>query len=693
VSDAAVRDLARAAGVAVEWEDHSGKRRRVSVAVLRRILAALGLPCHSANDLRHSKEAARATAGTSASPMITASVGEAIVVADAQQNLPSPLRLTYEDGSTADVRPQQSCAGKWLLPPLATPGYHRLDFGERSVELAVAPARCVTVNDVAPGVRVWGLAAQLYGLRRDGDGGIGDTAALTALVQSAARHGADAVAISPTHAGFNADPGRYRPYAPSSRLFLNPLHADPRLLFGDETVGRAIEALGLAAEFVRLEAAPLIEWPAAGRAKLVLLRRLFEQFVETPDGADKLAHDFAAFRAAGGELLQLHAHFEALHADCLAADPHAWSWRTWPAPLRDPTSTAVEEFAARHPRETLFHCFLQWLAGRSLASAQKSACDAGMRIGLIADLAVGMDSSGSHAWSRQQDILVGLEVGAPPDPFNMRGQNWGLTAFSPHALLAGGFAPFIATLRAGMRNAGGLRIDHAMSLTRLWLIPEGAKPDEGAYLSYPLDDLLRLAALESWRHRAIVIGEDLGTVPAGFRERLAQTGIAGMRVLWFERKDGRFVAPNRWDKSAVAMTTTHDLPTVAGWWRGADIETRAALGIHGEPAERARRARSKERTALWRAFCTAAVASERQPAPHAPARAIDGALSFVARTPAPLAIVPLEDALGVPDQPNIPGTIDEHPNWRRRAPALADVMLDAPDVAARLAIVDRRRQS
>jgi 4-alpha-glucanotransferase len=695
VSDAAVRDLARAAGVAVEWEDHAGKQRRVSLDVLRRILAALDLPCDSADDLRHSQGVVRATAGSSTTPLITASVGEAVPIADAQQDLLSPLRLTYEDGSTADVRAHQSCGGEWLLPPIATPGYHRLDLGRRSIELAVAPAQCVIVNDLAPGARVWGLAAQLYGLRRDGDGGSGDTGALTALAQSAARHGADAVAISPTHAGFAADPGRYRPYSPSSRLFLNPLHADPRLLFGEATVARAIEALGLAPELARLEAAPLIDWPAAGRARLALLRRLFDDFVDAPDRsrADALADDFAAFRAAGGDLLQQHARFEALHADRLAADPDAWSWRAWPAPLRDPNNGAVEQFAARHAREVLFHCFLQWLAERSFAEAQKSARAAGMRIGLIADLAVGMDSSGSHAWSRQSDILVGLEVGAPPDLFNVFGQNWGLTAFSPRALVHGGFAPFIATLRAGMRNAGGLRIDHAMSLTRLWLIPEGAKPDEGAYLAYPLDDLMRLAALESWRHRAIVIGEDLGTVPAGFRARLAQTGIAGMRVLWFERKDGRFLPPKQWDRSAVAMTTTHDLPTVAGWWRGADIETRAAIGILGEPPERARRTRSKERTALWRTLRAAGVASGRQPAPQAPDRAIDGALGFVARAPAPLTLVPLEDALGVADQPNMPGTIDEHPNWRRRAPAPADVMLDAPDVAARLAIIDRQRQS
>src|ERR1043166_758795 len=588
MNDAAVRDLARNAGIAVEWEDHTGRRRRVSVAVLRRILAALGLPCDNADELRQSHEAMRASAADGAVPLITATVGEPVAIADAQQDLPALLRLTYEDGTTGDVRPRQAC-GKWLLPPIATPGYHSLDLGERSIELAVAPARCVAVDDLAPGARPWGLAAQLYGLRRAGDGGIGDTGALTALVQSAARHGADAVAISPTHAGFAADAGRYRPYSPSSRLFLNPLHADPRVLFGEAAVARATETLGLTAEFARLEAEPVIDWPAAARAKFALLRRLFNEFSSDETGArsDTLARDFRAFRAAGGDLLQLHARFEALHADRLAGDLNAWSWRTWPASLRDPNDAAVEEFAARHAREVLFHCFLQWLADRSFAAAQEAAREVGMRIGLIADLAVGMDSSGSHAWSHQPDILVGIEVGAPPDLFNARGQNWGLTAFSPRALVAGGFAPFIATLRAGMRNAGGLRIDHAMALTRLWLIPEGAQPNEGAYLAYPLDDLLRLTALESWRHRAIVIGEDLGTVPAGFRERLAQAAIAGMRVLWFEQENGRFRPPDRWDRSALAVTTTHDLPTVAGWWRGADIATRAALGMLGGPPARA----------------------------------------------------------------------------------------------------------
>jgi 4-alpha-glucanotransferase len=694
MSDAAVRRLARAAGIAVAWTDHAGERHRVAVGTLRRILAALGLPCADAGALRASELTVRAAADKAAAPLLTATVGEPIPIAGADKAPRSALRLTYEDGTREDVRPRQSRVGKWLLPPIATPGYHRVEIGHRVVGLAVAPARCRTIEDLAPGARAWGLAAQLYSLRRRGDGGIGDTTAVGELARTAARHGADAIALSPAHALFAADPGRYRPYSPSSRLFLNPLHADPARVLGAQAVARAIDASGLGAERGRLEAAPLIDWPAAASAKLALLRRLFDDFVgdHGAERTDALGRDFAAFRAAGGEMLRLHARFEALHAERLAADGTAHSWRGWPAALRDPASGAVEAFATRHAREVLFHTFLQWIADRSFAAAQADARGAGMRIGLIGDLAVGMDSGGSHAWSRQPDILVGLEVGAPPDLFNPLGQNWGLTAFSPRALVAGGFAPFIATLRAGMRNAGGLRIDHVTALTRLWLTPEGAPPGEGAYLAYPLDDLLRLVALESQRHQAIVIGEDLGTVPAGFRERLAQTGIAGMRVLWFERQRGRFRPANAWSDDAVAVTTTHDLPTVAGWWRGTDIDTRDRLGVLGESAARARRTRKQDRARLWRAFREAGVTMGARPDTENPGRALDAALGFVAGTPARLALFPLEDALGLAEQPNVPGTIDQHPNWRRRiAPAATD-MLDLPDVAARLAIVDRYRK-
>ena len=239
-----------------------------------------------------------------------------------------------------------------------------------------------------------------------------------------------------------------------------------------------------------------------------------------------------------------------------------------------------------------------------------------MRIGLISDVAVGMNPGGSHAWSRPHDLLLGLSVGAPPDLFNTRGQDWGLTAFSPQGLLATGFEPFIATLRAAMRAAGGVRIDHAMGLTRLWLVPRGASPTEGAYLSYPLDDLLRLIALESHRHRAIVIGEDLGTVQPEFRERMADAGIAGMDVLWFQREGKRFLPPAKWRSNAVAMTSTHDLPTVAGWWSGADIATRAKLGLADEAREP--KERTQDRKALWSAFRTGGVTRAIEPPPSQP---------------------------------------------------------------------------
>ncbi len=269
------------------------------------------------------------------------------------------------------------------------------------------------------------------------------------------------------------------------------------------------------------------------------------------------------------------------------------------------------------------------------------------------------------------------------------GQNWGLTTFSPWALRTGGFAPYLATLRAALRHAGGVRIDHVMGLLRLWVIPNGAGPQDGAYLAYPIDDLLRLTALESLRHQAIVIGEDLGTVPAGFRETLSQVGIYGMQVLWFERKRSRFLPPQAWSATSAAMTSTHDLPTVAGWWRGHDIETRRALDLVPD-YDAETKARQDDRKTLWHAFVRAKAASGDMPAPGEPERAVNAALEFIAQTPSQLALVPLEDALGLEEQPNLPGTIDEHPNWRRRYPGEAKELLEPPEVQERLAPLARR---
>jgi 4-alpha-glucanotransferase len=374
---------------------------------------------------------------------------------------------------------------------------------------------------------------------------------------------------------------------------------------------------------------------------------------------------------AGGDALHEHALFEALHAE------RPGNWVDWPAGWRQGDAASVR-----------YHLFLQWIAARSFAAAQTAARAAGMRIGLIGDLAIGMDRAGSHAWARQSDLLLGLSIGAPPDGFNPRGQDWGLTGFSPRALVARGFEPFLATLRAALAHAGGVRIDHIMGLMRLWLVPRGAPASEGAYLAYPLEDLLRLLALESQRHGAVVIGEDLGTVPPGFRARLRRAGIAGMDVMWFERTRLSYRKPARWRRDAVAMTTTHDLPTVAGWWSGEDIRTRRALGLGNASEEEERR---QDRLRLWRAFTAAGAAQGASPPIDRPAAAVDAALGYVAQSPSPLMLAPLEDLLGLAAQPNLPGTIDEHPNWRRRLVPAAKDLFDVPEVEARARIIAGHR--
>jgi 4-alpha-glucanotransferase len=467
---------------------------------------------------------------------------------------------------------------------------------------------------------------------------------------------------------FTADPGRYGPYSPSSRLFLNPLYADPSVTFDAE---RIVACTPPGRE--TLEQDPLIDWMAAATAKFALLRCLFDAFAARDLAAGSvLATDFERFVREGGEALREHALFEALHEE------RPGHWTEWPAGWRQP----------RDADAVRYHLFLQWLTERSFATAQTAARAAGMRIGLITDLAIGMDRSGSHVWARQSDLLLDLSIGAPPDAFNPRGQDWGLTCFSPRALVARGFEPFIATLRAALRHAGGVRIDHIMGLMRLWLVPRGVPPTEGAYLAYPVEDLLRLLALESHRHGAVVIGEDLGTVPSGFRARLAAAGIAGTDVLWFEREGHDFKEPAQWRGDAVAMTTTHDLPTVAGWWSGEDIRTRRALGLDapGEEEER-----EKDRLRLWHAFTAAGIADSSPPPGDQPAAAVDAALAYVALSPSRLMLAPLEDLLGLAEQPNLPGTIDEHPNWRRRLAPPARDLFEEPPVRARAKIIAARR--
>jgi len=685
--------LAARAGIAVQWEDFRGRSHAVAPDSLRRLLAALELPCENAAQLADSH--ARFVASERQDhlpPLLTATCGEPIELPGAAARAGTMFRVILEDGSHHDGRLRPRTAGTIKLPAMETPGYHRLQLGDQHTTLAVAPRRCTSGRDLCGDAtgRPWGLVAQLYGLQMRGDGGIGTYRALGHLAARLARDGAAALAVSPVHAMFSAEPARCSPYSPSSRLLLNALHIDPREVFGD-AANLAREALGLGTALAQMEAQPLIDWGAAGGARLALLRYLHDQhFARDP----KLVGALARFRTEAGGVLEDHARFEALHAHFHAQG--LWSWRDWPSPYRDPGSEAVDRFAQDHAETVRFHAFLQWLAAHGLDRAQQQARNAGMPIGLIADLAIGSDPNGSHVWSRQHESLVGASIGAPPDPLAMRGQSWGLAPLSPTAMRDSGFRAFIELLRATMAHAGGIRIDHVMGLMRLWLVPDGGSPLDGAYLAYPKQDLLRLVALESWRHRCLVIGEDLGTVPRGFSDTLAEGDVLGLSVLWFERDErGGFLPAHAWRRQSVAMTTTHDLPTVAGWWLGHDIQVRQELGLLGGDADvrRQRTQRESDRKALWATLHADVHPPPPRPDRGHPAGFVEAAISHVARTPTALALVPVEDVLGLTDAPNVPGTSDEHPNWRRRLPADIDTLLDSGPARTRLQALDQARRS
>ncbi|VVM85010.1 4-alpha-glucanotransferase [Pseudomonas fluorescens] len=680
MSDAQLEILASRAGLAVDWIDANGRPQKVAPSVLRNVLTGLGHPAGSAQEIDASLLELQEVQQTHhLPPLITADVGKGLDLARFFEP-GTPCEIHLEDGSRLNLKLDANA----VLPGLVPVGYQQVGIDGQSFTLAVAPARCYSVADAVdnPIPRAWGLSVQLYGLRRPGDGGFGDTQALEDLARVAGERGAEALAISPLHAMFSSDTQRYSPYSPSSRLFLNSLYCAPGTILGERALRTAIDATGLAIELKALEERPLIDWPAAAEAKHRLLQALYEGFVQ---GEHPLHEDFSSFRHAAGEALENHCRFEAIQ-EARAARGEILDWRQWPEAWRNPRSAELAAFAEENAGRIGFFAFCQWLITRCLERAQTAARASGMSIGLIADLAVGADGGGSQAWSRQDELLAALTVGAPPDILNRSGQGWGISAFSPEGLVRNGFRAFIEMLRANFAHSGGLRIDHVMGLQRLWVIPNGSPPADGAYLYYPVDDLLRLLTLESHRHQAIVLGEDLGTVPDGLREKLIARSMLGMRVLLFEQDNTHFKPILDWPDNALATTSTHDLPTLNGWWHGRDIDWNARLGLVDASAEiEWRQHREREREGLRRALSQDPQNFREES--HETDQVLDASVRFLGHTRAPLVLLPLEDALGVEQQANLPGTIDTHPNWSRRLPGYSEALLDGADAARRLELL------
>lgn len=644
--DPLLRRLAQAAGIAPGWHDVTGRHTEVPPQTLRAVLDALDVP-------RHSADAARAAMRTLATPPPLPA--HAVLMAGRPGSLllgpgQGAVELLLEDGTHLPLPGPAEPAWHSLpdgsrlpvtrlaTPPLP-PGHHRLVRGKASAGLTVAQPRAFQPLDRP----VFGLAAQTYALRRPGSQGIGDYTALAMLAAEARAAGARLLGLSPPHALMPVDRERASPYQPSDRRFLEPVLID-------------VAGMPGAGDFAALEQREAVDYPAVWAAK----RRVLEAAL-----AAQPAGPLDAFIARGGEALHRFATFTAI------AETHAG--RPWPAGLAHAGDAAVAEFAARHAAEIRFIQFQQFLADRQLGHAARAGA------GLYRDLAVGSAPDGAEPWSSPEVFLRGFSLGAPPDPLGPQGQVWGLPAPRP-AAAPGHFRQLLA---ANMRHAAALRIDHVMGLQRLFLVPDGAPGAAGCYLAYPRDAMLAELTLASQRAQCLVVGEDLGTVPEGLGEALQEADVLSYRVLWFERDHaGALRPPAQWECKSAACVSTHDLPTLAGWWEGADIAERRALGLAGPEAEVARAA---ERRELLAALGLPADITEFSDALAAAIHA------HVAGGAPLLMLAQAEDLSGETMAVNLPGTDRERPNWRRRLTTPLPGLCSTPRARAILEALARRR--
>ena len=525
----------------------------------------------------------------------------------------------------------------------------------RKISFSGKADRCHQPEPLELGARLWGFTVQLYGLRSARNWGIGDFGDLRTLVETAAGLGAAFVGVNPLHATSGTSP-----YSPSSRHALNFLYLDVESIpeYSRCPPARAlVDSKQFQEKLEKLKSAELVDYEGVREAKLEVLELLFRSLEDR--------EELEAFGRGAAPGVQAYAVFEALR------EKFGGGWQGWPPEYRTPGSRKVREFARKHSERVAFHLYLQMHARRQLDGAQRRARELGMPIGLYVDLALGADAGGAEVWTDRKAFALDASIGAPPDEFNPRGQDWGLPPYSPRALRAAGYAPFIDLLRANMPEGGALRMDHVMALMRLWWIPRGNKPDRGGYVQYPLQDMLAILARESRERRCLVVGEDLGTVPQEFRRALNAAGVLSYRPLLFEKDPkGEFAPPPAYPREALVCLTTHDLPTWVGFFKNHDLHLRKQLGLSVDPDKECQ-LREQEKKKLLDAL-------KRE--------GLDGSAHsahvFLARTPSMLMAVQPEDVFEIEEQANLPGSIDEHPNWRRKLPVRLEDWAREPRVKA-----------
>lgn len=656
-----IKTLARLAGINCAYRRYDGNQVQASKETVIALLNGMGFPASTPRQIRESYERISATKRAAIPQLIVANPQHAprIKLDKRVRDTSFEWRLTREDGSTLAGRAQAASPGalRYFSIPLQPQGYHVIEALGARAWLLSAPERCWTPECFADGQTGWGVSAQVYALRSRDDLGIGGFSEIAELAKASSERGASFLGLSPLHAMFSADRSKHSPYSPSNRFMLEPLFIDPRKIPGHNgMIGALIEeSPEYQARLAHARESRLIDYRHVWTLLCDMLEPAWRAFCEHGD-----ARSFVDFRTNMGAPLEDHALFEAL-SERFSAQGLYWSG-AWPQQYQAPHTPDVE--AARHEmsERVTFHAWLQWIANEQLHQAAKAASDAGMEIGLYRDLAVGADRSGSEAWRDPASILAAISIGAPPDPLGPQGQNWGLPPLDPIRLQTDGLLTFRNLVRANMRHAGAIRIDHAFQLERLFLIPNGADADAGAYVDYPFEAFLACLRIESHRAKSLVIAEDLGTAPPGFTNSIMASGLLSYRLLLFERDEhGRFLPPQSWPDQALASVTTHDLPTLQGWRRGLDIDMRDCF-FEASGAERAHAIREQDTQAL-----SDALASERLlPEIPDPQRMRNAVFRYLARTPAKLLTLQLDDIADESHQPNLPGADRGYPNWRRR---------------------------
>jgi 4-alpha-glucanotransferase len=670
---ASLVELATRYGVATEYQDWTGRHAVVAESTLVAVLDALGVAA-ATDDERHTALAAhdRDYWTRSLPPTIVGTAGVATPFwVHVTHGDPVGLWVRLEDGSVRtglrqlennrapyDLGDRRVGEATFELPADLPLGYHRLHLQvgafDTSTLVIVSPASLELPPRLGSN-RAWGLATQLYSVRSEKSWGIGDLTDLTDLaVWSASRYGAGFILINPLHAAAPTAPMEPSPYLPTSRRFVNPMYLRVEAIPEFAYMRHRTRIAKLRAEAqARADRADLIKRDAAWKTKRAALERVYR--VERSAGRE-LA--YAAYRDREGRTLDDFATW------CALAEKYGSEWHEWPAELRHPGNHAVAEFRAAHADAVDFHRWLQWQLDDQLTAAQATAVQAGMNLGIMHDLAVGVDPNGADAWALQDVLALGVTAGAPPDEFNQLGQDWSQPPWRPDELVEQAYAPFRALLNAVLRHAGGVRIDHIIGLFRLWWIPKGVPPTQGTYVRYDHEAMIGIVALEAHRAGAVVVGEDLGTVEPWVRDYLRDRGLFGTSILWFELDrdgDGDPLPAEKWREFCLSAVTTHDLPPTAGYLAGEHVRLREELGLLTRTADQ-ELAADQAQQAAWLAELrrVGLLGADETDADEV----VLALYRYLGRTPSKLLTLSLADAVGDLRTQNQPGTIDEYPNWR-----------------------------